>query len=131
MAAQRLGLGLFATRACMRTRTRTAALQLAVALAAAAQVESISVDGAAAHAVAADAAFVRVVRDGRLVGGAADGQWVGTHTSQLSANVLSQFPPLGEGWLRGAPSVVNSSVLRYLVLDLGRPRPRGLGPKRN
>ena len=131
MAAQRLGLGMFATRACMRTRTRTAALQLAVALvAAAAQVESISVDGAAAHAVAADAAFVRVVRDGRLVGGAADGQWVGTHTSQLSANVLSQFPPLGKGWLGGAPSVVNSSVLRYLVLDLGR-RPRGLGPKRN
>ena len=68
---------------------------------------------AGSPAVAADAAFVAVVKDGRLD----DGRWVGTHASQLMAHVLSTFPALEPGWELGLPTVVNGSSLRYLVLD--------------
>jgi len=66
----------------------------------------------AAAAVAADAGFVAVVKDGRR-----DGRWVGTYASQLMAHVLSTFPALEPGWELALPTMVNGSSLRYLVLD--------------
>jgi endoglucanase len=53
------------------------------------------------------------VKDGLLVAG---GGWVGTHTSQLTANALKLFPAVSKADWENT-SMIDSSVLRYLVLD--------------
>lgn len=64
------------------------------------------------------AAVVRV-KDGRVHGGAHDGEWVGTHTSELASNVVWSTKYFAnvteEDW--EATSHINRTTLRYLVLE--------------
>ena len=71
---------------------------------------------AAASAVSAAAAPTVVhVKDGRLVAG---GTWVGTHTSQLAANVVAPLFPAVTAADWQETSMINATMgLRHLVLE--------------
>jgi hypothetical protein len=68
------------------------------------------------YATGSHGTFVQTVKDGSLMVHGGGRRWVGLHTSELMENVLSLYPTATMAEFADK-SMINATVLRYLILD--------------